>query len=112
MFNQGDYSHPFTSGTEKVIPVSLREQSFHLAVGYLCCFDVRQSTEDKKPHLNWFDQDNTFISDVRRAAQHTDLFWVMFFKVAANLRDASKHILEANSSSDIKAFCACKRSSW
>ena len=103
-----DYPHyPFTSGADKkgwAGSVSLRVESFHNAVGSLRCFDATKTSPDKKPHFNWFDRDNCFIAGVRRAPPYTDLFWVLFFQVAANLGDASKEIMEANSPAEIDAL--------
>jgi hypothetical protein len=79
-------------------------ESFHNAVWSLRCFDETNSTADKKPHFNWFDHDNTFIAGLRRAPPYAYLFWVLFFKVAANLGDASNEIMEANSSAEIDAL--------
>jgi hypothetical protein len=103
-----DYPHfPFTAGSEKkgwAGTISLRLESYHNAVGSLRCFDATKTSPDKKPHFNWFDRDNCFIAGVRRAPPYTHLFWVLFFKVAANLGDASKAILDANSPAEIDAL--------
>ena len=107
-----DYRHfPFTHNADRKQwngAVTFRTESFHNAVGNLRCFDATQSKDDKKPHFNWWDRDNTFIAGVKRAPPYTALFWEMFFKVAANLGDASKDILEANSPEAIDALRARK----
>ena len=107
-----DYRHfPFTHNADRKQwngAVTSRTESFHNAVGNLRCFDATQSKDDKKPHFNWWDRDNTFIAGVKRAPPYTALFWEMFFKVAANLGDASKNILEANSPEAIDALRAKK----
>jgi hypothetical protein len=96
-----DYSkYPFTSG-DKIDHSSPRVESFHLTVGFLRCFDASAADEAKKIHFNWWDRDNKFSSGVRKAPPYTEIFWILFFKVAANLGDISKEILEASSPEEI-----------
>ena len=96
-----DYSkYPFTSG-DKIDHSSPRMESFHLTVGFLRCFDAKATDEEKKIHFNWWDRDNKFSSGVRKAPPYTEIFWILFFKVAANLGDISKEILEASSPEEI-----------
>ena len=101
-----DYPNfPFTCSTSAS---SLRSESFHLAVGNLRCFDATKNTEYKKPYFNWFDRDNTFIAGVRKAPQYTDFFWYMFLKVAANIGDVGKSIVEATTPAEIERLRSMK----
>jgi hypothetical protein len=101
-----DYPHfPFTNGSDKngwASSVSIRLESFHNAVGCLRCFDATKTTEDKKPHFNWFDRDNCFIAGVKKAPQYTDLFWVLFLEVASNTGEYGKRIVDANTPKEIE----------
>jgi hypothetical protein len=105
-----DYAkYPFTAGADKknfAGSVSLRVESFHNAVGCLRCFDATKTTPDKKPHFNWWDRDNCFIAGLKKAPQYTHLFWVLFFKVAANLGDKGKQIVGATTPAAIDALRA------
>jgi hypothetical protein len=104
----------FTSGSDKkgwAGTVSLRLESYHNAVGSLRCFDATKAYLKKKVHFNWFDRDNCFTAGVRRAPPYTHLFWALFFKVAANIGDASKAIiLEANSPAEMG--CNRRKRRW
>jgi hypothetical protein len=103
-----DYPHfPFTAGSDKkgwAGTVSLRLESFHNALGSLRCFDATKTTENKKPHFNWFDRDNCFIAGVKRAPQYTKLFWELFLEVASNTGDHGKRIVDANTPQEIEAL--------
>ena len=99
-----DYAKfPFTAG-EKVDHTCPRMESFHLAIGLLRCFDATATNEERKIHFNWWDRDNKFFSGARKAPPYTEIFWILFFKVAANLGDISKEILEASSPEEIDAL--------
>uniref|UniRef100_A0A7S0MVG4 Uncharacterized protein n=1 Tax=Cryptomonas curvata TaxID=233186 RepID=A0A7S0MVG4_9CRYP len=102
---KADYPNfPFTAGSDKKNwpgTISMRVESFHNAVGSLRCFDATKSSPDKKPHFDWWDANNSFISGVRRDPQYTELFWVLFLKAAVNLGDAGKEIVEANKPEEI-----------
>ena len=104
--NASDYPHfPFTHGSDKkgwAGNVSLRLESFHNAIGSLRCFDATKTTENKKPHFNWFDRDNCFIAGVKKAPQYTALFWVLFFDIAANIGDYGKRIVDATTPKEIE----------
>jgi hypothetical protein len=76
-------------------------ESFHITIGFLRCFDAAATDEDNKIRFNWWDRDNKFSSGMRKAKPYTEIFWILFFKVAANLGDISKEILEASSPEDI-----------
>ena len=98
---------PFTHGSDQkgwAGNSNLRLETYHNAVGSLRCFDATKTTADKKPHFNWFDRENCFIAGVRRAPQYTDLFWVLFLKVAANTGDHGKRIVDANTPQEIEAL--------
>ena len=106
--NASDYPHfPFTHGSDKkgwAGNVSLRLESFHNAIGSLRCFDATKTTENKKPHFNWFDRDNCFIAGVKRAPQYTKLFWELFLEVASNTGDYGKRIVDATTPQEIEAL--------
>jgi hypothetical protein len=91
---------PFTAG-DKIDHSSLKLESFHLTVGFLRCLDASATTEDKKIYFNWWDCDNKFSSGARKAPPYTEIFWTLFFKVAANLGNISKEILESSSPEEI-----------
>jgi hypothetical protein len=95
--NTREYSKsPFLSG-DKIDHGSKKMESFYLTVGFLRCFDAAANTEDKKIYFNLLDRDNRFSSGARKAPPYTEFFRTRFFKVAANLDDISKEILEASS---------------
>ena len=98
---------PFTHGSDQkgwAGNSNLRLETYHNAVGSLRCFDATKTTADKRPHFNWFDRDNCFIAGVKKAPQYTDLFWVLFLKVAANTGDHGKRIVDANTPQEIEAL--------
>jgi hypothetical protein len=94
--------YPFSCATSAVS--SLRLESFHLAVGNLRCFDASKNTAEKKPYFNWFDRDNSFIAGVKKAPPYTEVFWIMFFKIASNLGDMCKEICNASTDAEIEAL--------
>ncbi len=81
-------------------------ESFHNTAGSQRYFDATwaKTTEYKRPHFNWWDHDNCFIAGVKKVPQYTFWFWALFFKVAANLGNKGKQIVEANSPEEIKAL--------
>jgi hypothetical protein len=79
-------------------------ENFHLAVTTLRCFDATAYDDTKKICFNWFARDNKFSFGARRAPPYTDIFWILFFKMAANLGDMSKEILEASTPDEIDAL--------
>ena len=98
-----DYpAFPFTSAGSAV--ASPRLESFHLTVGNLRCFDARVSTQDEKIHFNWWDRNNKFSAGAKRAPPYTEIFWILFFKAAANMGDMSKDILDASTPEEIEAL--------
>ena len=93
---------PFSHGISAT--ATLRLENFHLAVGNLRCFDATKNTPDKKPYFNWFDQDNCFIAGARKSPPYTEIFWILWLKIATNLGDAAKDISEADTSAEIDAL--------
>lgn len=93
---------PFSHGNSAT--ATLRLENFHLAVGNLRCFDATKNTPDKKPYFNWFDQDNCFIAGARKSPPYTEIFWILWLKIATNLGDAAKDIFEADTSAEIDAL--------
>jgi hypothetical protein len=100
---------PFSNGNSAVSSLRnrfavLRLENFQLAVANLRCFDASKNTPDKKLYFNWFDEHNCFIAAARRAPPYTEIFWILWLKIASNFGDSSKELIEADSSAQIDAF--------
>lgn len=100
---------PLKVPDESLCPLTHRKQTydqkahrFHLAVASLRCFDVRKNTPDKKPHFDFQDPDDEFISKIGRAPLFGPMFWPIFVKILRELHLLGKKVLGAATEQDVQ----------
>ena len=99
-----DYpDHPFSS--QNATNRTLMMESFHTAIASLRCFDSTKNKDNKKPHFDFFDRDNSFIAGARHApAYNGPVFFLLWLKAVSYLGEFGKEIAEASTAAEIQAL--------
>ncbi len=64
--------------------------NIQLAMANLRCFDASKNTQ--QTYFNWFDEHNIFIAAARRAPPYTEIFWMLWLKIASNFGNSAKDL--------------------